>query len=73
MGKGFQKFQKVPLFTAEHVKGVMQDSNLDTSALKADLDFKPTPLKEALEYSLDIIGNNWDDYLKPRDEKIIRL
>ncbi len=73
MGKGFQKFQKVPLFTAEHVKGVLQDSNLDTSALKADLDFKPTPLEEALEYSLDIIGNNWDDYLKPRDEKIIRL
>lgn len=73
MGKGFQKFQKVPLFTAEHVKGVMQDSNLDTSALKADLDFKPTPLEEALKYSLDIIGNNWDDYLKPRDEKIIRL
>jgi NADH dehydrogenase len=73
MGKGFQKFQKVPLFTAEHVKGVMQDSSLDTTLITQDLDFKPTPLKEAMTYSLDIIGDNWDYYLKPREEKIINI
>jgi len=73
MGKVFQKTQKVPLFTAEHVKGVLQDSYLDTTALKADLEFKPTPLKEALKYSLDKIGNNWDYYLKHREEKTIRF
>lgn len=73
MGKGFQKFQKVPLFTAEHVKGVMQDSSLDTSLITKDLDFEPTPLKEAMAYSLEIIGNNWDHYLKPRAEKTIQL
>ncbi|MEE4255685.1 MAG: NAD-dependent epimerase/dehydratase family protein [Bacteroidales bacterium] len=73
MGRGFQKFQKVPLFTAEHVKGVMQDSRLDTSDLKSDLDFKPTPLEEALTYSLNIIGENWNYYLTPREEKSIKL
>ncbi len=73
MGKGFQKFQKVPLFTAEHVKGVLQDSNLDTSALKADLDFEPTSLNESMTYCLTEIGDNWNYYLKPRDEKTISL
>jgi len=73
MGKGFQKFQKVPLFTAEHVKGVLQDSNLDTSLLKADLNFKPTPLEDAMTYCLTEIGTNWNYYLKPRDEKTVRL
>lgn len=68
LGKGFQKFQKVPLFTAEHVKGVMQDSSLDTTLIRQDLDFEPTPLEDAMKYSLDIIGNNWDYYLKPRKE-----
>lgn len=69
LGRFFQKTQKVPLFTAEHVKGVMQDSNLDTSLIKADLDFKPTPLESALEYCLTRIGNNWNYYLTPREEK----
>lgn len=73
LGKFFQKVQKVPLFTAEHVKGVLQDSNLDTSQLKKDLDFSPTPLEEAVRYSMDEIGNNWDYYLKPREEKVISL
>lgn len=73
MGKGFQKFQKVPLFTAEHVKGVLQDSKLDTSLIRQDLDFEPTPLKEAMEYSLTIIDKNWDFYLKPREEKTINI
>jgi NADH dehydrogenase len=69
MGRFFQKTQKVPLFTAEHVKGVMQDSNLDTAQITADLDFKPTPLESALEYCLTRIGNNWNFYLTPREEK----
>lgn len=73
MGKEFQKFQKVPLFTAEHVKGVLQDSKLDTTALKADLGFEPTPLYDALEYSLDEIGTNWNYYLSPRNEKTISI
>ena len=73
MGKGFQKFQKVPLFTAEHVKGVMQDSQLDTTMIREDLEFDPTPLKEAMAYSLEIIGTDWDYYLKPREEKVINI
>ena len=73
MGKGFQKFQKVPFFTAEHVKGVMQDSQLDTALIRKDLEFDPTPLKEAMAYCLEIIGTDWDYYLKPREEKIINI
>lgn len=73
LGRFFQKTQKVPLFTAEHVKGVLQDSNLDTSLLQKDLDFKPTPLDEALKFTLDVIGKNWNFYLKPRDEKKVKL
>jgi nucleoside-diphosphate-sugar epimerase len=73
LGRFFQKTQKVPLFTAEHVKGVLQDSNLDTSLIKADLDFRPTPLEEALRETLDTIGTNWNFYLKPREEKINRI
>jgi NADH dehydrogenase len=69
MGKIFQKIQKVPLFTAEHVKGILQDSNLDTSLIRSDLNFKPTPLEEALRETLSEIGNNWDHYLRPRGEK----
>jgi len=72
LGKIFQRTQKVPLFTAEHVKGVLQDSQLNTVALKNDLDFSPTPLDQALEYCLNKIGNNWDYYLKERPEEIIQ-
>jgi len=53
------------------VKGVLQDSKLDTSLIRQDLGFEPTPLADALEYSLSIIGKNWDYYLKPREEKHI--
>jgi len=73
MGKGFQKFQKVTLFTAEHVKGVLQDSKLDTSLIREELNFEPTTLSDAIEYSLSIIGTNWDYYLKPREEKTINI
>ena len=72
LGKIFQKTQKVPLFTSEHVKGILQDSRLDTTAIKNDLDFIPTPLEQALEHCLDKIGNNWDYYLKPRKEQIVK-
>jgi len=73
MGRFFQKTQKVPLFTAEHVKGVMQDSNLDTSLIISDLDFKPTPLESSLKYCLDQIGDNWDFYLNAREETVVKL
>ena len=73
MGRFFQKTQKVPLFTAEHVKGVMQDSNLDTSLIISDLDFKPTPLESSLKYCLNQIGDNWDFYLNAREETVVKL
>jgi NADH dehydrogenase len=72
LGKFFQKTQKVPLFTAEHVKGVMQDSNLDTSLIRSDLGDHFTTLDEALKQTLDEIGTNWEYYLKPREEKVIK-
>lgn len=69
LGRLFQKVQKVPLFTAEHVKGILQDSNLDTTAIIRDLNFRPTPLPQALDKSLSVIGKNWDYYLNARPEK----
>lgn len=72
LGMLFQKIQKVPLFTAEHVKGILQDSRLDTTELVKDLGFRPTPLKQALDESLGIIQTNWNYYLGPRDEKVIK-
>lgn len=73
LGTVFQTTQKVPVFTAEHVKGILQDSNLDTIQLRKDFDFRPTPLIEALEYTLKEIDGEWDYFLKPRDEKTIKL
>lgn len=73
LGKIFQNTQKVPLFTAEHVKGVLQDSRLDTSPIKNDLEFAPTPLEKALEFSMKKIDNNWEYFLKPRKEQIVNL
>jgi nucleoside-diphosphate-sugar epimerase len=73
LGKIFQKVQKVPLFTAEHVKGLLQNSNLNTSQITTDLNFKPTPFEQALGESLDVIKNNWDYYLSPRPEKFIEI
>ncbi len=73
LGKVFQTFQKVPVFTAEHVKGVLQDSQLDTSALLSDFDHTPTPLETALKYSLEKIGNNWDTFIAARPEVTIKV
>ncbi len=73
LGRFFQTFQKVPVFTAEHVKGVLQDSRLNTSALINDFDYTPTPLKTALKYSLKIIGNNWDEFIEARQETVIKM
>lgn len=72
LGRLFQKTQKVPLFTAEHVKGVLQDSRLDTTLIRKDLDFQPAPLTESMKHCLDVIGDNWDYYLKPRGEKSLK-
>ncbi|MEZ5083170.1 MAG: NAD-dependent epimerase/dehydratase family protein [Bacteroidales bacterium] len=73
LGIFFQKTQKVPLFTAEHVKGVLQDSRLNTIPLQEDLDFSPTPLEKAMEISLNKIGDNWDFYLQDRPEEIVKM
>ncbi|MDA3819344.1 MAG: hypothetical protein PF590_02595, partial [Candidatus Delongbacteria bacterium] len=73
LGRLFQATQKVPVFTAEHVKGILQDSNLNTKAMEQDLDFSPTPLKEALKYSLDEIGTDWDTFIAPHPEKTIKI
>jgi nucleoside-diphosphate-sugar epimerase len=73
LGRFFQKTQKLPIFTAEHVKGVMQDSNLDTTLIKKDLGLDFTPLEQALKFTLEEIGDDWNSRLKPRPEKIIRL
>jgi len=73
LGWFFSKVQKVPLFTAEHVKGILQDSRLDTKDLEKDLNYKPTPTPQALDESLDIIKTNWNFYLSPRVEKIIGM
>ncbi len=73
LGVLFQKTQKVPLFTVEHVKGILQDSKLDTHALKNDTGFCPTPFEQALGQTLDAIGNNWNTMLKPRAERVIKI
>ena len=71
LGKLFQATQKVPVFTAEHVKGILQNSKLDTKMLETDISFKPTPLHEALKFTLDRIGDNWSYYLSSHSEKTI--
>lgn len=73
LGWLFSKVQKVPLFTAEHVKGILQNSRLDTSMLVSDLDYQPTPLVKALDESLDVIQTNWNFYLAPREESVIKV
>jgi len=71
LGIFFQSTQKVPVFTAEHVKGILQDSNLDTSLLEKDLGFKPTSLDESLNFTLKGIGKDWQKHLTARDEIVI--
>ena len=71
LGRAFQKLQKVPLFTSEHVKGILQDSYLDTSLIKNDLNFQPTPTNIALETCLKAIGSKYNYYLGSREETII--
>lgn len=73
LGRVFQRVQKVPLFTAEHVKGILQDSILDSTALREDLGFCATPLKQALAESLKVIGKDWTHYLGPREERVMRM
>lgn len=73
LGMLFQKTQKVPLFTAEHVKGILQDSNLDIKQLQDDTGYSPTPFEAALNESLSHIGNNWNAMLKAREERVIKM
>jgi len=73
LGWFFSKTQKVPLFTAEHVKGVLQDSNLNTDSIKSDLGFQPTSFNVSMKHCLNVIGNDWNKHLLPQNEKIIIL
>ncbi|MEA3444410.1 MAG: NAD-dependent epimerase/dehydratase family protein, partial [Bacteroidota bacterium] len=73
LGKIFQTTQKVPVFTAEHVKGVLQDSKLNTTMLIKDMDYKPTPLEIAMAETLEKINHNWDKYLDIHEEKVIQI
>ncbi|MBP7652345.1 NAD-dependent epimerase/dehydratase family protein [Candidatus Dependentiae bacterium] len=73
IAKYFQLTQKRPLFTLEHIKGILQDSNLDTSELVKDLNFKPTPLNTALKECLDKLGDNWNYYLNGWNERVIKI
>jgi NADH dehydrogenase len=68
-----QKLQRVPLFTVEHVIGVLQDSKLDTTLVKKELGFVPTPLQDALVHCLASINKKYGFYLKARREETIRL
>jgi NADH dehydrogenase len=72
LGKFFQATQKVPVFTAEHVKGILQDSKLHTSVLHNDLQFKPTSMENALRFTLKEIGDNWQYYLSHQPERTIK-
>ena len=73
LGRLFQKTMKVPLFTAEHVKGILLDSHLSTNPIKKDLGFEAHELTEALNQSLKIVGDDWDYYLNPREERTIEV
>lgn len=73
LGMLFQKVQKVPLFTAEHVKGILQDSHLDIKPLQEDTGYQPTPFEQALKASLEVIGKDWNNMLKSRDERVIKM
>jgi NADH dehydrogenase len=71
LGLIFEKTQKIPLFTSEHVKGVLQSSYLNTEKIKKDLDFIPTPFDQALEFCINKINNNWNYYMRRREEEVI--
>ena len=70
-GKIFEIIQKVPVFTSEHVMGVTQDSIMNITKIKKDLGFCPTLIEKSLQYTLNEIGNDWNQYLRSRSEKII--
>ena len=73
LGRMFQHVQKVPLFTEEHVKGVLQDTKLDSTFIKKDLAFTPTTLEKALTASMKVIGDDWNEFLKPKAERKVDL
>jgi hypothetical protein len=73
MGWFFTRIQSTPLFTAEHVMGVTQDSILSTEEVRNDVGFAATPFRRALSYCLDSIGDDWASMLKPRPERVVEL
>jgi NADH dehydrogenase len=73
MGWFFSRVQDEPVFTAEHVVGVIQDSVLSTDDLHRDLAPELTPFRRALEYSLSEIGDDWGSMLQARPERVMVL
>ena len=45
----------VPPFTREHVNALGENTNMDTSSIKKDLNFKPTKLEDMLDIIIDKI------------------
>jgi hypothetical protein len=66
LGRIFETCQRVPLFTEEHVKGVLQDSSLDLTEIRRDLAYSPTSFEAALPKCLAAIGSGWSENLRPR-------
>jgi len=73
LGWFFSRVQRTPIFTAEHVVGVTQDSILSTDELRSDLGLEATPFRLALEYSLDRIGDDWVSMMQPHPERVVEL
>ena len=73
MVKNYSFFNELLPGNTYYWRVVLQDSNLDTSLIISDLDFKPTPLESSLKYCLNQIGDNWDFYLNAREETVVKL
>lgn len=71
LGKIFERTQRVPLFTEEHVKGVLQNSRLDIREVAEDLGYAPSRLDNVLAYCLGEIHDNWSSMLSPSPERIL--
>ncbi len=72
LGKIFERLFKNPPFTSEQIKEYIQYYTLDTSKVKKDLNFNPTPLKEILKEILNK-SRDYDYYIKPRKEITINF
>ena len=51
----FERVFLTPPFTREHVNALTEHTNMNTSMIKKDLDFQPTPLNEMLDIIIEQI------------------